>query len=142
MNRTLVVIGALLAGAVVFLAVNILGTRTLHGARLDLTQSHLYTLSRGSKNIAAKVDEPVTMTLYYSERASADFPAYKSYANRVREVLGELARASAGKIIVKVVNPEPFSDAEDAAVQAGLVAIPSGRGAERLYFGLIGEKST
>ena len=141
-NRTLLVIGGLIAAAVLFLAINILGSATLHGARLDLTQNHLYTLSKGSRNIASKVDEPITLTLYYSQRASADFPPYKSYSMRVREVLGELSRASGGRIIVKDVNPEPYSDAEDAAVQSGLVAVPSGRGAEKFYFGLVGENST
>lgn len=131
-----------MAVGVLFLAVNILGRATLHGARLDLTENKLYTLSQGSRNIASKVDEPITLTLYYSEKASTDFPQFKSYATRVREVLREYEGASGGKVSVRLVDPEPFSEAEDAAVQAGLAGMPSGRGTERFYFGLVGENST
>ena len=36
---------------------------------------------------------------------------------RVKEVLREYAGASKGKITLSIVSPEPFSDAEDRAVQ-------------------------
>jgi ABC-type uncharacterized transport system involved in gliding motility auxiliary subunit len=142
MNKGLVSIFALLLAVVLFFALNILGGNVLRGARVDLTEGKLYTLSAGSKNIAGKVLEPIRLTMYFSEKAANDVPQIKSYATRVREMLGEYARASGGKIKLDIVNPEPFSDAEDQAVQAGLVGAPTGRGADRLYFGLIGKNST
>lgn len=141
MNRTAMGLGALAAALVLFVAVNILAG-TLHGARLDLTDGKLYTLSKGSRSIAGKIDEPITLTLYYSEQISTEFPEQKSYVTRVQEVLNELARAGSGKIKVKILNPEPYSDTEEAAQRAGLPGIPANRGTDRFYFGLVGENST
>lgn len=142
MNKGLLSITALLLAAVLFFAVNIAAGTGLRGARVDLTEGRLYTLSEGSRNIARKLPEPVDLTLYYSEKVSNDFPQFKSYAARVREVLREFAAASGGKVRVQVIDPEPFSDAEDRAVAAGLAGVPTGRGADRFYFGIVGRSTT
>lgn len=142
MNKGLVSILALLIAVVLFFAVNIASTAAVRDARIDLTEGHLYTLSPGALAIARKPPEPIRLKLYYSEKAANDVPQVKSYANRVKEMLAEIARASGGKVKLEVVNPEPFSDAEDEAVQAGLVGVPTGRAGERLYFGLVGVNST
>jgi ABC-type uncharacterized transport system involved in gliding motility auxiliary subunit len=141
MNRTLLVIGALAAAAVLFVAVNIIGAATLRVGRLDLTEGRLYTLSAGSKAIAAKVDEPIKVTLYYSDKALTD-PSYKSFSHRVLEVLQELRSASGNRIDVETVDPEPFSDAESDAADAGLVPMRTGRNAPQTYFGIVGKNST
>jgi ABC-type uncharacterized transport system involved in gliding motility auxiliary subunit len=60
------------------------------------------------------------------------------YAQHVRELLEEYARISAGKIKLEVVDPEPFSDAEDKAVAAGVQGVPMNAQGENLYFGLVG----
>jgi ABC-type uncharacterized transport system involved in gliding motility auxiliary subunit len=52
-------------------------------------------------------------------------------------MLETYATESNGKIRLVVIDPEPFTDAEDDAVRAGLQAIPIGSG-ENLYFGLVG----
>lgn len=144
MNKNLLSLGSLAAAAVLFVALNILAGAGLSRSRLDLTEGRLYTLSEGSRNIAKKLDEPIRLTLYYSEKQSADVPAaYKSFGTRVKEVLREYALASGGKITVEFANPEPFSDVEDRAVQAGLMGAPVGRSAsDRFYFGLVGVNST
>lgn len=142
MNKQLAALTALLIGVILFFAVNIAATEGLRSARIDLTQGRLYTLSQGSRNIARSLEEPVRLTLYYSQKQANDLPAFKSYGNRVREVLREYANASRGKIRFEEVDPEPFSAAEDKASQAGLVGAPTGRGGDRLYFGLVGTSST
>lgn len=140
MRKGLISLGGFAAAAALFVAFNILAGVALRPARLDLTDGKLYTLSEGSRRVARGLDEPVKLTLYYSEKLGASLPAQiRTYATRVREVLGEYARASGGKVVVETVNPEPFSDAEDRAVQAGLVGVPTGAaGQERFYFGLVG----
>lgn len=142
MNKGLISILALLVAVVLFFAVNIASTAAVRGARIDLTEGKLYTLSPGALNIARKLPEPIRLTMYYSDKVANDVPQFKSYANRVKEMLTEIARASGGKVKFEVVNPEPFSDAEDKAVQAGLVGVPTGRAGERFYFGLVGVNST
>ncbi|MFN0132131.1 MAG: GldG family protein [Phycisphaerales bacterium] len=142
MKRILLSTVGLVAVLALFLAVNILAVG-VRGVRADLTEKSLYTLAQGSKNIARQLDEPITLTLYYSEKQANDLPAqYKSYGARVREVLREFTLASKGKIKLVTINPEAFSDEEDKAVAAGLVGVPTGRASERFYFGLVAVNST
>lgn len=143
MRKGLMTLGGFAAAAALCVGVNVLSGAALRRARLDLTDGKLFTLSEGSRRIARGLEEPVKLTLYYSERQAADMPAQiRSYAVRVKEVLAEYARASGGKVIVETINPEPFSDAEDRAVQAGLMGVPTGSaGEERFYFGLVGTNS-
>lgn len=142
MNKKLITLLGLVFALALFILVNVLGTAALRGARVDLTDNKLFTLSKGSKSIASKLDEPVKLTLYYSDTKTSDLPAqFKSYGQRVKELLHEYAVASGGKLKLEIVNPEAFSETEDKAVQDGLIGFPTGRG-ERFYFGLVGTNST
>lgn len=142
MNKNLLTILAIALGLALFLGVNIVGAGLFRGARLDLTQGRLYTLSEGSRAIAKKIDEPIRVTLYYSETGADGRPDIKAYATRVREFLTEFAIASGGKIRFDTVNPEPFSEAEEQASAAGLMGAPTGRPGEKLFFGLLAVNST
>ena len=66
MNKSLLSLAAIVLCVILFFGLNIAGSATLRGARLDLTQGRLYTLSQGSRNIARKLDEPIRLTLYLS----------------------------------------------------------------------------
>lgn len=137
MNRQATAIAALLILIVLFFAVNILASTALRSQRLDLTEHKLYTLSAGSKNIARSLDEPIRLYLYFSRSLAPGRPRLEQYGRRVREMLEEYERAAGGQIILEVRDPEPFSDLEDEAVQAGLSRIPVG-GGDTFYFGLVG----
>ncbi len=139
-TRNLSIVG-LLAAVALFFAVNILGTAVLRSARLDLTENRLFTLTKGSRNIAKAVEEPIHLRLYFSKQAANALPGVKAYATRVRETLDEYSRLSGGTIEVSVIDPVPFSEEEDEAVAAGLVAVPTGSGTS-LFFGLVGTNST
>jgi ABC-type uncharacterized transport system involved in gliding motility auxiliary subunit len=134
--------GALLALAVLFIAVIVLSTFLLRGARLDLTQSRLYTIAPGTERILESLEEPVNLYFFFSDSASKSAPALRAYAQRVRELLEELARRSDGKVKLSVVDPQPFSEDEDRATGFGLTAVPVGANGEQLYFGLAGTNST
>jgi ABC-type uncharacterized transport system involved in gliding motility auxiliary subunit len=138
-NRVLSVAGLVVA-AVLFLAVNIIADSMLRTVRVDLTEHKLYTLTAGSRHIAAGVKEPIKLKLYYTPKAANALPSYKSHAARVRELLEEYARLSGGKVKVEVIDPEPYSEAEDEAVAAGVAGLPFG--SDRLYLGLVGTNST
>jgi ABC-type uncharacterized transport system involved in gliding motility auxiliary subunit len=143
MNKRVITLIGLLVAFALFIAVNILGTALLRGARMDLTENKLFTLAKGSKNIATKINEPIKLTLYFSESKSSEIPSqFKSYGQRVKEVLREFALSSGGKIKLDVISPEPFSEVEDKAVQDGLAGMPVGRSGDRFYFGLVGTNST
>ncbi|WP_430459589.1 Gldg family protein [Thalassolituus sp. LLYu03] len=129
----------LAALAVVFVVVAA-GLRLLgSNGRLDMTEQKLFTLSQGSRNILQSLNDPVALTLYFSESASNDLPALRAYKQRVEELLNEYALASGGRLTVKTVDPEPFSEEEDQAAAAGLQGVPIGNGNDTLYFGLTAE---
>jgi ABC-type uncharacterized transport system involved in gliding motility auxiliary subunit len=128
--------------ALAFVALVALSSVALRGARLDLTDKGLYTLSGGTLAILDKVEEPVHLKLYYSEHATRDLQQFRVFASRVRELLEEIAARSDGNVTFEVIDPEPFSEAEDQASAYGLQAIPLGSTGDKLYFGLVGTNST
>lgn len=135
-------VSSLLIALALFLGVNIIGNEMLTSQRLDVTSGRLYTLSEGSRNILAKLDEPVTLRLYFSAKRFADIPQFLNYGKRVRDLLEEYAAASAGKVKLLVIDPEPFSEAEDQAVGYGIEQLPLTATGDMGYLGLVGTNST
>jgi len=133
---------ALIALAVLFIGVTILITFVFRGARVDLTESNLYSIAPGTKNILKSLDEPVNLYFFFSQEASSQSPPIRAYAQRVRELLEEMAQRSGGKLHLNVVDPQPFSEDEDRANEFGLQAVPIGGRGEAVYFGLAGTNST
>lgn len=107
------------------------------GVSFDLSENKIHTLSDGTLRIIRSIKEPVTLDLYYSETAARDLPQFRVYSQRVREMLENIAGQSEGKIIFRVIDPEPYSEAEDAAMAAGLQSIPFGNAGTGFYFGLL-----
>src|SRR6267154_5250279 len=132
---------ALFCIGLLLIAVNIIAGRFAN-ARLDLTREGLYTLSRGTRQTLARIDEPVTLRLYYSTRLGDSAPSYGVYAQRVRELLDEYVAAAKGKLRLEIYNPQAFSDIEDRAVAFGLQAVPLDPQGEQVFFGLAGTNST
>lgn len=133
---------ALLALAVLFIGVTILITFLLRGARVDLTESKLYSIAPGTQRILQSLQEPINLYFFFSQEASSQSPPIRAYAQRVRELLEEMAQRSKGKLRLTVIDPQPFSDEEDRAAEFGLQAVPLGGRGEALYFGLAGTNST
>ena len=134
--------GALVALAVLFIGVTILITFVLRGARIDLTESKLYSIAPGTQRIVSSLKEPINLYFFFSQEASAESPQLRAYAQRVRELLEEMAERSKGKLKLSVVDPKPFSEDEDRAAEFGLQAVPMGARNDSLYFGLAGTNST
>ena len=132
------VAGAAVAMLLVYLASVFLIGR-LPSGRLDLTEHRLFTLSAGSKRILAEAKDPVTLTLYYSDKEARPYPQFRQYADRVIEKIGEYAAQSDGKVRFVSVDPEPFSTIEDQAIIKGILPVPLEDGSGPLYFGLTAE---
>ena len=141
-NRKLLTGGALAVLAVLLVAVLLISNVLFRGARLDLTQGHLYTLSQGTKNILGNIDEPIHLYFFYSDKGSQDIPQVRTYATRVRELLEEMAGRANGKIQLEVIDPLPFSEDEDRATSYGLQSVPTGQQGEKIFLGLAGTNST
>jgi len=137
-NRSLVATGTLVLLAILFVALSILSSVFLKGMRFDLTENSLYTLSDGTRNILMNMDEPVTLTLYFSEDVSRDLPQFRSYARWAGEMLEEFEDNSGGMLTLRRVDPRAFSPQEDEAAQFGLQSVPVGTAGDVLYFGLVG----
>lgn len=142
MNKKILSGGGIALAIVLLLTINILSGVLFKSSRLDMTENSLYTLSKGTKNIISNFDEPVTLRLYFSEKLTASVPVLSSYGKRVRELLGEYTAASGGKVNLLVLDPEPFSDEEDQAVQYGLQGVPIDAAGSVAYFGLVGTNAT
>ena len=139
-SRMMTTTGVVLAVVLLF-AVNILASRLLGPARIDLTEHRLFTLSEGTRGILTSLDEPVTLRFYLSKRELERVPGIGGYADRVRALLEEYRRIAGGKLTLHVIDPEPFSEEEDRAVGYGLRGVPLGLDEGIFYFGLAGTNS-
>lgn len=138
-RRTAVALSLVL---VLFFALNLLATSVSTSWRLDLTAQRLYTLSPASQNVIDKIDEPITLRLFYSSSIAAAAPAIGSYAQRVKDLLQEYASLSNGRIRLEIIDPAPFSEAEDRAVSYGLQKVPLGGDEDGVFLGLVGTNTT
>ena len=138
MRRLSFSIIGVIAAAAIAIGINMFADARLANVQLDLTQGHLYTLSPGTRQILAELKEPVTLRLFYSRQLGSPVPAYGSYADHVREMLGDYASLSHGKVRLEFYDPEPFSDTEDRAMAYGLQGLPLEQGTTQIYFGLAG----
>ncbi len=131
-------IGGIVLAVAAFLALNMFANQALTRFRLDLTEQRLFTLSEGTRNIVGAIDEPVTLRFYVSRSLASRLPSISGYVARVRDLLQEYEYAADGKIILTVIDPEPFSEEEDRAVAYGLSGLPLLDGESTFYFGLVG----
>ncbi|MGH6888764.1 MAG: GldG family protein [Rhizomicrobium sp.] len=136
-SRRLYALGAIALAAVIFVGLNIGADATFTTTRLDLTQNGLYTLSPGTQHTLDTLVEPITLKFYYSKKVAARYAQINAYAQRVRDLLGEYAAHSHGRLILQEIDAEPFTPAEDEASAAGLSGAPTDTG-DLVYFGLVG----
>ena len=142
MNKKLVTGSGLVIALALFLGLNIITNQTLTSVRLDLTENNLYTLSEGTKNILSAIKEPVTVRFYYSAKQFTDVPQLLNYGKRVRDILEEYAAASKGNLKLLIIDPEPFSEAEDEAVGHGIRQLSLSASGEMGYLGIVGSNAT
>lgn len=127
--------------AAIFLLINGLADRGLSGARLDLTADQLFTVSDGTREVLDGLEEPITLRLFFSEKLASSYPSIFTYGRRIRDLLEEYEALADGKIDLRVIDPEPFSEAEDQAVGYGIRGVPT-EGGQSLFLGLAASDST
>lgn len=124
-----------------FLAILLLD-RAVPPARMDLTEHALWTLTEDSRALAAALSESVELTLYFSRTLAGVAPDHATYAGFVRDTLTLFVRAADGRLRLRVVDPLPGSEAEDAALAAGLAPLPVGRRGEALLLGVVARSAS
>ena len=137
MNKKVLFSSFGLAAIALILLLSVLIVSFLPSLRIDLTEDRLYSLSDGTRNILASLNQPVELMFFYSDSATEDVPQLRTYGNRVQELLREIVIASEGNLRLSVIDPEPFSEEEDLATQFGVRAVPVTQGGEGVYFGLV-----
>lgn len=87
--------------------------------RIDLTKEKRFSLGEASKNLAAKVDQPLFIKVYLE----GDFPAgFKRLSKSTKEMLDEFSAYSHGNIEYEFIDPFVKADAkktEDIIVELG-----------------------
>src|SRR3984957_17419596 len=143
MKRSTLGSGTLIALALLFAGITMVGGYALRGWRIDLTQNHLFTTAPGTDRILKRLKGPINLYFFYSAATGSQYPQVASYANRGRGLLNEFAARSNGNLRLLVVDPQPFSADEDRAAELGVHSINvGGNAANALYFGLAGTNST
>jgi ABC-type uncharacterized transport system involved in gliding motility auxiliary subunit len=105
--------------------------------RVDATANSIYSLSPGTERMLGKIEEPITLDLYFSKDASGLPIAYKNYAARVQEMLRQYVRGSRGKLTLNLINPRADTPDEEKATASGLTPQVSQQGGEQFFFGLV-----
>ena len=122
-----------------------IGGALFKGARLDITEEGLYTLSPGTKAILSKLHSPLTLKLYYSKTAankgSEGLRAFNNHARYVQDLLGQYVAHSRNNLSFKVIDPRPDTPDEEEALAHGLKKFNLTE-TERYFFGLVAESET
>jgi gliding-associated putative ABC transporter substrate-binding component GldG len=109
MNQKTIVALAVVGSLVL---VNIIGVRAF--GRFDLTHEKIYTLSQSSRETMAALEEPVTVSAYFTENLP---PPYASNARYVRDLLEEYRAASKGKLSFEFIDPMTQETEKDKAAK-------------------------
>lgn len=142
MKRSTLAWSALGLAGIILLSVNLASAIGLKTWQADLTQDRLFTISGGTKQILRSIDEPINARLYFSRGLAEASPDVARYFDRVRTLFEQYRDLSGGKLQLTVLDPEPFSDAEDKVVAAGLKGLRLNAEGEVGYFGLVATNST
>lgn len=101
---------------------------------IDFTEKNIHTLSGGTKAILEQLDAPVIIR-YYATRSSDFMPEdMKLHMRRVDDLLKEYSTLGGGNLRIEHLDPEPDTEAEDAANLDGITGTRIND--QNLYFGL------
>ncbi len=108
----------LLLITVVLVLVNVAADRFWF--RLDFTADQRYTLSNATLNILASIDQPVTVSAYFSE----DLPPHiADVKTDFMDLLTEYVKRSNGQIVYELINPNESEETEQNAQQQGITPV-------------------
>ncbi len=102
----------------ILLLVNLLSTRLFF--RWDFTADQRYSLSNATIDILENLNEPVTITAYFSENLPPDIEQVK---NDFRDLLVEYSTRSDGNVVYEFVNPNESPEIEMKAQRSGISPI-------------------
>jgi ABC-type uncharacterized transport system involved in gliding motility auxiliary subunit len=140
-SKNLVKLSIVLSLAI-FFSINIITNNIFSSSRIDFTENKLFSLSQGTKSLLKNLKEPIHIRFFISSNLVKDVPQLSTYANRVQTMLKTYNNISDGKVTLEIIDPKPFSDAEDRAVGMGINSFNATEMSDALYFGLAATNST
>ena len=141
-ERTKLAAGGIILLAIAFLSLTVFSNLTFKGKLLDLTQGKLFTLSDATRSVLGSIQEPIVVRLFFSKILGEESPTHAIYFSRVKELLGQYENIAKGKLVFKVFDPSPFSEAEDLATGFGLKGANINSAGDLGYFGIGSTNST
>ena len=133
---------SILFSIIIFFSINIIVNNSLSSSKIDFTENKLYSLSDGTRSLLQNLKEPIHMRLFISSNLVKEVPQLSTYANRVEAILKSYSSLSNGRVTLEIIDPKPFSDAEDRAVGMGIKSFSATQMSDPLYFGLAATNST
>ena len=106
---TIVLVGAIL------LLLNIMSRQ--YFMRFDLTKDKQYTLSKATKDILHNLEDPVTISAYFSKDLP---PQISKTKNDFRDMLIEYANISKGMVDYEFIDPSASPELEQEAAKEGI----------------------
>lgn len=97
----------ILIGILVVLNVLLIG---VSGWRVDLTRDKAFTLAEATTETLEKLENPVTITAYFTDNLPAPFSDNARYA---RDLLAEMRAASGGQLSFEFLDPQSQETEED-----------------------------
>lgn len=140
-SQSIIAWGSVVFAAMIVININFLVENAFPLAELDLTDEQLYTISDGTKQTLAELDEPITIRVYYSTLLGERSAPVREHFERVKTMLDQYADLADGRLIIDYLDPVPFSVIEDEAVAGGLTGIPATSQGELGYFGIVASNS-
>ncbi len=140
-SKNLVKLSIVLSLAI-FFSINIITNNIFSSSRIDFTENKLFSLSQGTKSLLKNLKEPIHIRFFISSNLVKDVPQLSTYANRVQTMLKTYNSISDGKVTLEIIDPKPFSDAEDRALGMGINSFNATEMSDALYFGLAATNST
>ena len=84
----------------------------ISGARADLTEGQIYSLSQASENQLERLQEPLLIRGYFSSKTH---PLLAPLVPQMRDLLDEFALAGGDNVRVEVIDPVSDPEKEDEA---------------------------
>src|SRR6056300_43117 len=125
-----------------FLSFNFIINKINFNIGIDFTSTKTFTLSKGTKNVLASIEEPLKFEFIYSRSLSKNIPIIQNYANQIEGLLNRYESLAKGKIDFQIIEPEPYSDQEDYVERFGVQGFPVDQEGSNIYFGLIATNTT
>lgn len=112
-KKSIIIYVALIAGIVIVL--NALSGKYFF--RLDFTADKRYTLSKATKEIMRSVEDPVTVTAYFTKDLP---PAIQSIKTDFKDMLVEYNNVSKGNLVFEFISPNDDEEVEQEIAQMGI----------------------